>query len=52
MPAVEVLGVIAPVVVFIESPTVELKVPPVYKPVPVTDTACPTEIDLQNGLLE
>ena len=48
-PAVLVDGVIAPVVAFSVSPPVELKVPPVYDPVPVRLTEISPASDLQYG---
>ena len=50
VPAVLVLGVIAPVVAFIVKPAVELYVPPVYAPVPLNVTACGVPIVVQNGV--
>jgi hypothetical protein len=44
-------GVIAPVVLFIESPAgVDVKMPPAYEPVPVSVTACADESERQNGV--
>ena len=43
-------GVMAPVDALIVNPAVELYVPPVNAPVPVSVTACPVAIDLQNGV--
>src|SRR5205823_14623134 len=50
VPAVLVLGVIAPVLGSIVNPAVEENVPPVYAPVPVSVTDCPVPTDLQNGV--
>jgi len=51
VPAVEALGVIAPVEEFKDNPVVELKVPPVYVPVPINVTGCGVVNELQkNGL--
>jgi hypothetical protein len=50
VPAVLLLGVIAPVDALIISPAVELYVPPLNAPVPVSVTACAVVIDLQNGV--
>lgn len=43
-------GMMAPVVLFIESPPgADVKMPPAYEPVPESVTACAVESDLQNG---
>jgi hypothetical protein len=44
------LGVIAPVVVSIVNPVVELKEPPVYAAVPDKVTACPVFNEVQKGV--
>ena len=50
VPAVLVLGVIAPVDELIVNPAVELNVPPLNAPVPVSVTAWAVATDLQNGV--
>jgi hypothetical protein len=50
VPAVLVLGVIAPVLELIVKPEVELYVPPVYALVPVKVTLCADAV-VQNGPL-
>ena len=51
VPAALVLGVIAPVAATMVSPAgAEVNVPPVYAPVPVIETFCRVETEVQNGV--
>ena len=50
VPAVLVLGVMAPVEASIVNPAGAVKVPPVYTPVPVNVTGCAVATVLQKGV--